>query len=207
MKKSLVAVMMAMCVLMLPSISVARKTYSLAEIEAMNKAGKFTGTERFVIIRGKETSAITGDKTEIPTLVPQTETVKKQDNPPLTSVPDKKREEENLIPAPARENVKVDPVQEKAAPAMAYETLAYDKVTTTRFLITMAREYYGNGDFWVYIYEENKAKLGHPDKITPGTTVLIPNLKKYGIDPGKPSDMEKEKRLAKEIYARYGKNI
>lgn len=225
MKKSVVAVMMALCVLTLPSLSVARKTYSLAEIEAMNKAGKFTGTERFVIIRGKEASAITGDKTEIPTLVPQIETAKVQDNPssapaalnkknekenqPLTPVPDKKKVEENLIPAPARENVKVDPVpaQEKAAPAVVSETLAYDKVTPSRFLIMMAREYYGNGDFWVYIYEENKAKLGHPDRITPGTTVLIPTLKKYGVDPGKPADVEQAKRLAKEVYSRYGKKI
>ncbi|MDE6379049.1 MAG: hypothetical protein K2L11_01145 [Muribaculaceae bacterium] len=87
------------------------------------------------------------------------------------------------------------------------DLIAYDTVTLTRYLITMAREYYGNPDFWPYIYEENKAKLGDPDRITPGTMVVVPRLSKYGVSPNNPADVEKARRLGKEIYARYGKTI
>ncbi len=38
----------------------------------------------------------------------------------------------------------------------------------------MAKEHYGNYNLWPYIYEENKAILGHPDRIRPGTKVIVP---------------------------------
>lgn len=85
--------------------------------------------------------------------------------------------------------------------------LAYDAIGTARFLTTMAKEYYGNPDFWPYIYQENQKKFGHPDKIKPGTTVVVPNLTKYGVSPKNPEDVENAKKLGKEIYARYGKYI
>lgn len=88
------------------------------------------------------------------------------------------------------------PTQESDAPV-------YDTVSKTRFLTTMATEYYGNFNFWPIIYEENKAILGHPNRIKPGTKVKIPTLKKYGVDPNNPDDIEKMKSKGKEIYARY----
>lgn len=102
-----------------------------------------------------------------------------------------------------------EPVQVNPAPASSVGTdpVTYDKISTTRFLTTMARDYYGNPDFWPYIYEENNARLGHPDRIKPGTSVRVPSLTKYGVDPNNPADIEKARRLAKEIYARYGKYI
>ena len=59
----------------------------------------------------------------------------------------------------------------------------YDTVSTTRYLTTIAREHYGNYNFWPYIYLENESILGHPDRITPGTKVVVPDLSKYGVDP------------------------
>lgn len=79
----------------------------------------------------------------------------------------------------------------------------YDTVTRTRYLTTMSREYYGNYHFWPYIYEENKAILGHPDRIRPGTKVVIPSLSKYGVDPKNPKDVAEAKRKGVAIYARY----
>lgn len=86
----------------------------------------------------------------------------------------------------------------------SYEPIAYDKIAKDRYLVTMARNYYGDPNFWPYIYEENRVKFGHPDKIRIGSSVVIPNLKKYGVDPKNPADVEKAKKLAKEIYARFG---
>lgn len=79
----------------------------------------------------------------------------------------------------------------------------YDVVRHNRYLITMAREHYGNQHLWPYIYEENKSFLGHPDRIKPGTRVVIPNLAKYGVDPANPADIAKAKKMEIEIYSRY----
>lgn len=91
-----------------------------------------------------------------------------------------------------------------AAPTEASDTKkVYDTVTTTHYLTTIAREHYGNQHFWPYIYEENKAILGHPNRIKPGTKVVVPDLSKYGVDPKNPVDIAKAKRKGAEIYARY----
>ncbi len=175
MKRSLIVAIALGCGLLV-STSIARKTYTFEEIEAMKKAGKFTGAERFVVITGTEATFLIPDKTEAPSLTPSS------------------RQEKDA------------PVERKRN-AASTGTIAYDKIGLTRYLTTMSREYYGNPDFWPYIYEENKERFGHPDKITPGTTVIIPSLTKYGVNPKNPSDIEKAKRMGREIYARYGKSI
>lgn len=96
---------------------------------------------------------------------------------------------------------------EEEVPTAPSDVAVYDTISATRFLTSMARTHYGNFNFWPYIYEENKAKLGHPDRIRPGTPVVIPKLSKYGVDPTDKEDIEKAKRLGVEIYARYGKKI
>ncbi|MCH5224657.1 MAG: HU family DNA-binding protein [Muribaculaceae bacterium] len=79
----------------------------------------------------------------------------------------------------------------------------YDTVSTTRYLTTIAREHYGDYNFWPYIYEENQSILGHPDRITPGTKVVVPPLSKYGVDPSNPEDVKEAKKKGAEIYARF----
>lgn len=78
----------------------------------------------------------------------------------------------------------------------------YDTIGKTRYLTTMAKEHYGDFNLWPYIYEENKAILGHPDRIRPGTKVVIPPLSKYNVT-NSPADIAKAKRLGAEIYSRY----
>ena len=45
--------------------------------------------------------------------------------------------------------------------------------------------------------------LGHPDRITPGTKVVVPPLSKYGVDPSNPEHIKKAKQLGIEIYKKY----
>lgn len=85
------------------------------------------------------------------------------------------------------------------------DTPVYDVVTTTRYLTTIASEHYGNFNLWPYIYEENKDILGHPDRIKPGTRIVVPPLSKYGVNPKNKSDIDKAKKMGKEIYSRYRK--
>ena len=98
------------------------------------------------------------------------------------------------------EKADVAPTEASDAPKV------YDVVTTTRYLTTIARQHYGNQHFWPYIYEENKAILGHPNRIKPGTKVVVPDLKKYGVDVKNRKDIEEAKRKEVEIYARYNKS-
>ena len=97
--------------------------------------------------------------------------------------------------------------EESEVPTAPSDALVYDTISTTRYLTSMARTHYGNFNFWPYIYEENKAILGHPDRIRPGTPVVIPALSKYGVDPKNKEDIETAKKMGVEIYARYGKKI
>ena len=80
-------------------------------------------------------------------------------------------------------------------PSDNYIQATYDTVSTNRFLATMAREHYGVMEFWIYIFEENKDILpSNPNRITPGTRVLIPQIDKYvkGTDHNKArSDAQK----------------
>jgi len=89
---------------------------------------------------------------------------------------------------------------EPTAPAVVTDT-----VRSNRFLTTMAREHYGKKIFWVYIYEENRSKLNHPDRIAANTVVVIPPASKYGIKAGDAqSEADAEKRAA-EIMNHYAK--
>lgn len=95
------------------------------------------------------------------------------------------------------------PEQIETEPIIPEPEPVYDTVSTTRYLTTIARDHYGNFNFWPYIYLENENILGHPDRITPGTKVVVPDLKKYGVDPSNQEDAETAKRLALDIYARF----
>lgn len=96
---------------------------------------------------------------------------------------------------------------EETVPTAPSDEIVYDTIGTTRYLTTMAKSHYGNYNLWPYIYEENKTILGHPDRIRPGTPVVIPKLSKYGVDPNNNEDIEKAKKIGIEIYAKYGKKI
>lgn len=113
-------------------------------------------------------------------------------------------------PAPAIDSL-ADSIQEnqleEEVPTAPSDVVVYDTISTTRYLTTMAKAHYGNYNLWPYIYEENQSFLGHPDRIRPGTPVVIPKLSKYGVDPTNSDDIEKAKKLGVEIYARYGKKI
>lgn len=91
--------------------------------------------------------------------------------------------------------------KEEAKPASdsSISLVKTDTVGRTRFLTTMAREYYGDLNFWVYIYEENKSIISDPNHIEAGTVVIIPPASKYGIDKNDPESVAKAKAKSAEI--------
>lgn len=94
-------------------------------------------------------------------------------------------------------------IQEETVPTAPSDKKVYDTITTTRYLTTMAKAHYGNYNLWPYIYMENQSFLGHPDRIRPGTKVVIPPLSKYGIKEVNETEIAKAKKLGLEIYGRY----
>lgn len=90
-----------------------------------------------------------------------------------------------------------------SVPTRPSDEPVYDTVSTTRYLTTMAKEHYGNFNLWPIIYEENQTILGHPDRIKPGTKVVIPPLSKYKVNPDNPDDIKAMKQKGNSIYARY----
>ncbi len=92
---------------------------------------------------------------------------------------------------------------EATVPTAASDQLVYDTISKTRYLTTMAKAHYGNYNLWPYIYFENQKILGHPDRIKPGTRVVIPSLTKYNVNPESKEDIEIAKKKGLEIYKRY----
>lgn len=94
-------------------------------------------------------------------------------------------------------------VADPEVPTAPTEEPVYDTVTTTRYLTTIAQEHYGNFNLWPIIYEENASILGHPDRIRPGTRVVVPPLSKYDVNPDDKEQIKAIKQKGNAIYARY----
>ena len=75
----------------------------------------------------------------------------------------------------------------------------YDTVTERQFLTKIAAKHYGNADFWVYIYEENRSIIKNPNAIAPSTKVVIPPASKYGIDKNNPESLRAARKKIQEI--------
>lgn len=67
-------------------------------------------------------------------------------------------------------------------------------------LYRMSRKHYGSDKFWVYIYEENKAKYPNPNTIPVGAVLHIPQLEKYGAKAGDPASFAATKKKQGEIF-------
>lgn len=78
-----------------------------------------------------------------------------------------------------------------------------DTVRQGRFLTTMARQHYGQMDYWVYIYEANAGTIGNPDMLEAGTVVIIPPADSLGLEPDNAEKIAEAKRKAREIYGRF----
>lgn len=72
-------------------------------------------------------------------------------------------------------------------------------------LYRMSRKHYGSDKFWVYIYEENKAKYPNPNTIPVGAVLHIPQLEKYGAKAGDPASLAAAKKKQAEIFTKLNK--
>ncbi|MDR3651389.1 MAG: OmpA family protein [Paludibacter sp.] len=73
--------------------------------------------------------------------------------------------------------------------------IANETITPGGRLALFARMYYGNRDFWCYIYRENKNIIPDPDHIPVGTVIRIPKLDPSLIDTKNPECIRKAREL------------
>lgn len=113
----------------------------------------------------------------------------------------------DTLPADTVPQSVADSVGPEPASVAVPETgpLATDTVRSNRYLTTMSRKYYGDYRFWVYIYEENSSVIADPDRISPGTAVVIPRPEKYGIDADSRESLAAAERKSMEIAAKKAK--
>lgn len=90
----------------------------------------------------------------------------------------------------------------ETAPATTVAEPRYDTVTKSRYLATMAREYYGVGLYWVFIYQANTDILSNPNRIKPGTRVVIPDKSSFAEATEKET-RRKAERIQAELNKKY----
>ena len=119
----------------------------------------------------------------------------------LAAIAPEPKPEEQSKPAP---EAKIAEEPKPAAQAPAAESKpVYDTVKAGYLLQAMARKHYGAKVFWVYIYEENKAKIGNPNKLQPNMKVVIPPASKYGIDASSKASLGKAEQMERQIINKY----
>lgn len=121
-------------------------------------------------------------------------------------VPEKKEEgKADSVPVQIKEDQKtsgsVVKEAEKEKPAVL-ET-GVEEITPGKTLAQLARKYYGNTYFWVYIYIENMSKIPNPNNVAIGTKIVIPDAKKYNINAGSKESVAKAKSIADEVLANF----
>ena len=103
---------------------------------------------------------------------------------------------------PAAEPAAEEPQGAKpAAQAAAAAEPVYDTVTNSRYLSILAKDHYGKKAYWVFIYNANP-QLKDPNKIAPGTRVLIPAKADFAGVTEAETDAKAQK-LLNELSRRY----
>lgn len=109
---------------------------------------------------------------------------------------EKKKAEEEKKKA-EEEKQKAEAAKPTTASVVAGTT---DTIKPGTNLYRMSRKHYGSDKFWVYIYEENKAKYPNPNTIPVGAVLHIPQLGKYGAKAGDPASIAAAKKKQGEIF-------
>ncbi len=99
------------------------------------------------------------------------------------------------------EKQKVEQVKNKPVVSVFNKNRDYKSIKATEVikkgdrLVLIAEKYYGHKDFWVYIYEANRAVLKSPGSVFVGMKIKVPNLNPALIDLKNPAVLKYAKRL------------
>lgn len=79
--------------------------------------------------------------------------------------------------------------------------IVYDHVTTT--LSDLAKNHYGNKNYWVYIYLENRDKISNPNSVSPNLQLVIPPKEKYATGATEDENVNNVKQQANDILKNF----
>ncbi len=83
------------------------------------------------------------------------------------------------------------------------EILGEEEIRPGINLARLAKKYYGNSVFWVYLYQFNSEKLGDPNNVPIGTKIKIPSKGHYQIDAGSKESLKAASALQTQILTKY----
>lgn len=84
---------------------------------------------------------------------------------------------------------------EEIIPTEEKETLLIETVGEGSRLTWIAKKYYGNKDYWVYIYEANRDKMKNPSAVSTGMQLRIPKLTEQELNWEDPAVQQKLKQM------------
>ena len=133
-----------------------------------------------IATRQNDESLSAANIVESPAVVaPATNSTPKEENLPSDTL----AAEELLLPTPA--------------PEKDIETVRLGKGETLRIL---AERLFGNREFWVYIYLENKHIIPDPNRVPAGISLLVPDTRQYGIDAADPASVQSAKQQGDSLF-------
>jgi nucleoid-associated protein YgaU len=100
-------------------------------------------------------------------------------------------------PATVAAATPVTPVENPAG--KANERIILKQGQTLRLL---ALEIFGNREFWIYIYLENKNSIQNPNIVPIGTELIIPDPAHYNINASDPQSVRIAKEYGEKVFSR-----
>lgn len=94
---------------------------------------------------------------------------------------------------------------QRGAVAVLPQEQEMEKITLPegKTLRLLALDIFGDREFWVYIYLENKDKIPNPNKVPAGTVLVLPDRSVYSINAADPHSVAKAKSLGNEVLMRF----
>jgi len=86
------------------------------------------------------------------------------------------------------------------------KVIGEEKIIAGVTLTKLAKKYYGNKIFWVYLFDFNKVIIENPNSIAIGTIIKIPKKEIYHIDATDSQAIEKAKKRQRSILKNFSTN-
>lgn len=73
------------------------------------------------------------------------------------------------------------------------------RLASGKTLRLLAQDLFGDREFWVYIYLENKSQINNPNSVLAGMELIVPDRIKYGINAADPGSVARAKSQGNKI--------
>lgn len=125
-----------------------------------------------------------------------------------------KKLKSEVVPRPAERSLDhalqvIAPKESSDSVRKRHSTVAEKKVVKKAILNEgqtlrlLALDQFGNKEFWVYIYLENRERISNPNRVPQGTELILPDTSQYSIDAEDAISVEKAKLLGKEVLKKF----